>query len=967
MKYQTNNLLMRVAGGLALALALAGGLRSSAEVIPTEPDHVQSLDGQWRFKLEQSGGFTAAARLGTHLSPVTTPATFEPFQQPDYQEGREWTNLAVPGNWEMAGLSPATYYQPDNASGFYRYQFTVPSSWQGRDVFLNFDGVQNGAEIWLNGKPVAVNEPSWGRGNYHESGWTAFQANLTPQVKFGETNLLALRVTKNTESSDLDSGDYFFLGGIYRPVTLFSVPRTHLSDMTVQTRLLANDRAEVKVLVSVTGTNAVAVSLRLKGLTGAITVPVDRHGHAALTQIVDHPKLWSAEFPNLYQLVVQLKDADWETTETVSKKIGIREVTIRNGVLLVNGTPVKLAGICRHDVSAEDGTAVGPDLWRKDISLMKAANINAIRTSHYPYGSGFYDLCDELGMYVVDELPYCWCPTDDPKTTPAFEQRARETIRRDKNHPSVIIWTIGNENKAGRNLQTVADLVKKLDPTRPRAVSCFDGEKYGTELSDAHYPTIQQMINDVPHSRETGRPHIYLEHPNTWDVRLGADPGAWERWGPVLQRTWDICLKYDTIPGTFLWEWQDRDVADHFPTKLYSYYPESGINLVKIKGLVDGFRDPRPWLYDVKMVYSPIQISNTFVLSAGKVSFPVANRYSFTDLSALKLAWKLESDGQTIAFGDDHIEQPPLTDGQVELALPKRALAKADALQVEFIHPDGDSVVAHRFDLKTISPAFEIRPVMPAGLPIPEFHLVTRETKRDANEVWKQMLRVSAHLTNVVQTPSTATSLDQLRELTATVVGGAKGRVLGRLWVDCSGSAFSYRLQWTGRREDVLELGWVFHPPAPAGAVCDHFSWDRTARWTVYPDHHIGRAEGTATPASMQASLAQAVRADDFDFDSTKYDCNQASLATAAGDGLCVAFDPKQRFHCRAGAAADGNGYVLYVNQYVCPPDDISKPIVPEFYFNPKVGDIIEGHFAVGTRQTSPDIGGSVSNAVKAN
>src|SRR5262249_51472073 len=151
-------------------------------------------------------------------------------------------------------------------------------------------------------------------------------------------------------------------------------------------------------------------------------------------------------------LTVELKDGRRRTLETVTRRIGIREVTATNSVLLVNGVPVKLAGVCRHDLSANEGTAVGPDLWRRDILLMKSANINAIRTSHYPYGAGFYDLCDELGMYVMDELPYCWCPTDDPETTPAFEQRARETVRRDKNHPSVIIWAIGNENKLGHNL-----------------------------------------------------------------------------------------------------------------------------------------------------------------------------------------------------------------------------------------------------------------------------------------------------------------------------------------------------------------------------------------------------------------------------------------------------------------------------------------------------------------------------------
>ena len=163
---------------------------------------------------------------------------------------------------------------------------------------LAFDGVQNGAEIWLNGNPVNVDEPSWGRANYHESGWTAFQVDLTPQVKFGGKNLLAIRVTKNTQSSDLDSGDYFFLGGVYRTVKLFSVPKTHVDDVTVQTRLLDGNRAEVKVLATIAGDDAADVSMQLDGVKGETDAKIE-NGAATLVQIVEQPKLWSAEFPNL--------------------------------------------------------------------------------------------------------------------------------------------------------------------------------------------------------------------------------------------------------------------------------------------------------------------------------------------------------------------------------------------------------------------------------------------------------------------------------------------------------------------------------------------------------------------------------------------------------------------------------------------------------------------------------------------
>jgi beta-galactosidase len=832
MKSQRSFLKLREAasarGKLAMAaLGLAIAWSASATVIPGDADYVRSLDGPWRFKLEHTN--RVYEPFSEKLEPIDYPATFEPFYQTDYVEDAHWTNLAVPSNWEMAGFSPATYNNPDNASAFYRLWFDIPKSWQGRKVYVNFDGVQNGAEIWLNGRPVAVDEPSWGRENYHESGWTAWQADLTPQVNFGQKNLLALRVTKNTRSADLDSGDYFFLGGIYRPVTLFSVPQTHLADVTVRTHLLDGDRAEVKVIVEVSGHAAASVAMRLDGVPGQTTAKIEG-GRAILTQIVNHPRLWSAEFPNLYRLTVDLQDATGQTTETFSRRIGIREITIHDGVLLVNGVPVKLAGICRHDISATAGSAVGPDLWRRDITMMKAANINAIRTSHYPYGSGFYDLCDELGMYVVDELPYCWCSTNElnsPEMLPAFEQRARETIRRDKNHPCVILWTIGNENGAGRNLQAVADLVKQLDPTRPRDVSCFDAAQYHTELSDSHYWTPRQMEQAVARSQATGAPHIYLEDPNTWEIRRAADPGAWEHWGAVLQRTWAVAVTNDTIPGIFLWEWQDRAVADRCPTKLYFYFPDTGIQLLKIKGLVDGYRNPRPWLYDVKMIYSPVQIGNTFSLANGKISFPVDNRYSFTDLADLKMAWTLERAGRTIASGNARVNLPPRHDGTAEVSLPADALASADSLRVAFVHSDGQEVIAHRFTLKEIPPTSRLNPTLPANWAVPQFNLITRLPARR----WDSVPRFPAHLANVVLEPPTAATLAAFRQLDADVIGGAHDRVVGRLHAQFDHGQFSYRLRWTGPRSEVQELGWKFTLPAD----CDHFSWDRAARWTIYP------------------------------------------------------------------------------------------------------------------------------------
>ena len=927
-------------GILLMAVCLAG--HSFAAIVPADSDCVRSLDGTWRFKLEQPGADTSGPRKLGAREPITTPAAFEPFFALDYKEDASWHDLAVPGNWEMAGFSPATYDQPDNASGFYRKWFEVPKDWKGREVRINFDGVQNGAEVWLNGKPVNVSEPSWGRANYHESGWTAWQADLTPQVKIGGKNLLAIRVTKNTQSSDLDSGDYFFLGGVYRLVTLFSVPRTHVEDLTVVTKLLDSGKAEVKVTAEVSGGPA-KVSMRLGDLK---PVEAKADGTAQMSISVFQPKLWTAEHPNLYPLTIELKDAQGKVLETITRKVGIREIAIRDAVFTINGAPVKLRGICRHDLYLPVGTAVGPDLWRKDLELMKAANINAVRTSHYPYGSGFYDLCDEMGFYVVDELPYCWCPTNTAELTPAYTQRARETIARDKNHPCVVIWAIGNENKPGINQKIVADLVRELDPTRPRLNSWRPAEENGVEFDDRHYTNHVQMAQQAVSDRRAKWPIIYTENPNVWDVRNGADYGCLDAWCPVIERCWeDLSWKYDGITGGFLWEWQDRAVIDKFPVKLYQYDPVTGVNYVKTKGLVDGWRNPRPDYYHVKMVYSPIKVGKDTDLASmpGYAILDITNRYDFTDLSEVKARWQLLQSGKKVKSGTTHFHLAPRTSGKVELALPD---VSADTLRIDFDHPGGWNIVTCRFDLvKQQAQALPtMTAVLPQGIEFPMLNLVRNVTSGDPYK-WNVAVRYRGSLINVKTDPAGADDLAKVRSMDADIVlDKDSGTVVAHVHAEYAGGRFSYRIDWLGEKSDIQELGWTFEMPH----AFDHFSWKRQAYWSYYPETHIGRPSGTALPDSADVHNTDVSRPDAFDFNSTKYDCDWASLTDTSGHGLRVEFEPDQRHDCKGGFGANG-AYRLIVNKQCSPPRDISSNQVPEMYLMLDAGDSVEGSFCIGS------------------
>ena len=931
---------------------------SLTALVPSDTNYVTSLNGLWRFYFERLANYYTGST--PNISIIDSSQAFE---QLSYVEGAGWSNLPVPANWEMAGYSPATYYGPDNTSGLYRDWFQVPASWTGRRVYLSFDGVQSSAEIWVNGEVVTVNQSSWGINNYHDSGWTDFQVDVTPYVNFGTTNLLAVRVVKEAPSVDLDTGDYFTLGGIFRPVTLYSVPQTNFTDVQVTTHLLPNNQAQVTVTTDVAaGATNTPVSLSLNGVV-TVTNPVN--GQASFTQIINQPNLWSAEFPNLYPLTLTLKDpTSGQVTETFTNLIGIRELTITNGVLLLNGVPLKLAGVCNHDSSGTNGNAMGPANWRRDIMMMKAANINAIRTTHYNFGSGFFDLCDQLGMYVLDELPYCWVSSvNDTTMTPAFQQRAQEVIRRDRNHPSVVVWAIGNENSAGTNLQIVADLVKSLDTTRPRLVSTFPAANYNVELSDRHYPTPATMASDGAAATSTGHPYIYTEQPNTWDVRLAADAGMWEHWGLAQQRVWSVVLQYNTIIGTFPFEWTDRALIDPNSNASYTsngvqllyYYPSTGVHLLKLKGMVDCLRDPRPNVYEAQMLYAPIQVNNSLTVSPGLVSFPVTNLYLFTDLSYLTMAWRLERDGVVIADGNANSSLPPRTQGTVQIALPTNALPYADTLQVDFIHPDGRDIVTHQFALaSTAGP--QTNTALPSGLPIPTFNLITRQTVSDPG-LWEKVLRYPGSLTNVVLTPANATTLAQLQSLSGTVIGGTNGtQVLGTVTAQYSNNMFSYHLDWSGATWEVQEVGWTLQMPTN----CDHFSWNRTGRWTYYPVTDIGRAVGTATPDSTNADYSLMSLTNAFDFNSTKYDCNWASLATSTGAGLFVSFSPSQRFHCRAGGVTNGSGYVLFVNQNVSVPNDFTTQVVPDQILSLASGNNLTGSFGVASMVA----GGTSSNAI---
>jgi beta-galactosidase/beta-glucuronidase len=936
-------------------------LTASATVVPSEPSNSISLDGKWRFKLEQSDPVPTTVSISGKRPPIRLPEHVEPFEKPDYQEDGAWRDLTVPGNWEMAGCSPATYGQPDNAIGLYRLVFEVPGSWKNKIIKLNFDGVQNGAEIYLNGQPVDVSEPWAGRRNYHEGGYDAFQVDLTPAVKFGHENLLAVRVYKNTHSVDLDTGDYFFLGGIHRSVTLFSVEPTHIDDFTARTHLIKGGKAELRVLLDISNPKPDGkISVRLEGESPSVAA-VNPNGPTEIVQTVEHPRLWSAEHPNLYTLSVNLIDAQGQTTEQLTRRIGIREVSIQDGVLLVNGTVVKLTGMCRHELDPALGSAGDATVWRRDLTLMRAANVNAIRTSHYPDASGFYDLCDEMGFYVADEMAACWVPTDTNALTPAFAQHARELVRRDKNHPSVILWAIGNENGPGKNNKVAADEIKRLDPTRPRLVSIQKPEVAAVEIDDAHYPSPARVAADVKDPRRSVYPMAYLENPNIWEERNGADYGSLDLWANVIDRAWTDIWRDDHLCGSFLWEWRDRAVADPGPVHLYDYDPVTGISLAKAKGLCDPFGNPRASYYQVKVVYAPIKVNLKPAVAGSTVVVHAVNHYSFTDVSELNTTWHLLANGAELARETVHPKLAPNSSADLSFQLPEKSLSKADVLKIDFDHPDGQNIVSYQLRLipENIVPP-HLDPVA-KDITFPRLNLTT-VTYAPNRIGWHWATRHPGALTRIVirrpnsnqdvsinQEDLCLSPLADLQSVDADISLAEKTDVtVAHVHVTLNAGNFTYRFKWTGAPADIQELGWAFEVPKKE----DRFSWHRQAYWSWYPKDHVGRPAGTATPDSADVHVTRITRPDAFDFNSTKYNCDWASLTDASGRGLGVVFDADNRHHCRGDFGPDGTCRLI-VNKQASPPRDISSSVVPDLYLYLKNNMEVAGHFSVGALSAS--------------
>ena len=616
----------------------------------------------------------------------TPKEAIEDFWKADFDVS-EWDDIEVPGCWQMQGYDIPRYknvgwpFDPsncpkipedDNPVGSYVTTFEVPEEWAGRRIFLTFEGVESAAYVWLNGQEVG----------YTQDSRTPAEFNITPYLREGE-NTLAVRVYRFSDGSYLEDQDHWRFSGIYRDVYIWAAPLVHIRDFSVRTTLdSAFVDADLEIRADVINYGQEDGQYRLEAAlidpNGEMlcTLEQDLVARAGvertitLTTLVEAPELWTAETPTLYTLLLALYDAQDELIEMESTHIGFKDVRIADGQLLVNGKPIILKGTDRHDHDAWTGKTVDEEDMLQDVLLMKQFNLNAVRTSHYPNDPFFLDLCDLFGLYVIDEANQeahgDLTLADNPLWKDAFVARVERMIARDKNHASIIIWSLGNESGNGSNIEAEGNKARVMDPTRPiQWEPVMRTEGFQSRVSDflpPMYPTIERLVELA--TNEDDRPVYMCEYAHS----MGNSTGN-------LKEYWDAIYSHKRLIGGFIWDWIDQGLAmeDEDGTAWFAYGGDWGDERHDgnfcINGLISPDRVPHPALYNYAKIIQPVLIEAEN-LDANKVR--ITNRHNHIDLSHLTLTWDLVADGDILQVGG--IETPSLAPGEsaiIEIPLDK--------------------------------------------------------------------------------------------------------------------------------------------------------------------------------------------------------------------------------------------------------------------------------------------------------
>jgi beta-galactosidase len=641
------------------------------------------------------------------------------FYKTDFNDS-SWKTIPVPSNWEMQGYGTPIYvsagypfridpprvtsepkkdytsYAERNPVGSYRYRFSLPETWDNRRVFIHFAGVQSAFYLWINGEKVG----------YAQGSMEPSEFDITGYVKKGE-NLLAVEVYRWCDGSYLEDQDMWRTSGIHREVYLYSTADVRIADFAVRT-VLENDYQDavlqIKPKLKSYNNNTLedwTVEAQLydtKGypvLKNSLTQDAgtilnaeykanilnDRTPQRGMPKFawieakIKNPSKWTAETPDLYTLILNLKNDKGEIIETVGCKVGFRSVEIKDGQLLINGKPVRLRGVNRHEHDPATGRAVSLERMKQDIILMKQANINAVRTSHYPNNTKWYELCDEYGIYVLDEADIethglRGFLANQPEWLPAFMDRTVRMVERDKNHPSVIAWSLGNESGYGANFAAAAAWIKAADPTRfihYEGAQDSPKDPNTVDIISRFYPRVQdeylnpnipegedreraenarwERLLNIAQNPADNRPVLTSEYAHSMGNALGN-----------LKEYWDEIYSNKRMLGGFIWDWVDQGLykTDEKGEQFLAYGGDFGdkpnLKAFCFNGIVFSDRTLSPKYFEVKKVYQPIFIE-AVNLDNYHVKLSVSNRHHFQNLNEYEARWTLICNGKTIQKG----------------------------------------------------------------------------------------------------------------------------------------------------------------------------------------------------------------------------------------------------------------------------------------------------------------------------
>ncbi len=609
--------------------------------------HCVSTDGQWTF----------------HYVPNADERPAD-FFRTDYDDSG-WGTIPVPGNWELNGYGVPIYVNTTNdfdnsqlpkvpvkgnAVGSYRKWVDIDKTWEDKQVIINIGGAKSCFYLWVNGEFVG----------YSEDAKTNSEFDITKFVKFGERNLIALQVFKWSDGSYFECQDFWRLSGIERSITLYAQPKTHILDYKVVADLdstYQNGVLDVEVVIENLTDNVVETKCNtfLHDLGYFYGIGDDQYstlqGHEIKTLhfniLWPDVQPWTAEKPNLYGLDLSLATIDHKSkkhniVEEITIPIGFRNIRIEDGLLKVNGVPVTIRGVNRHEHDPRTGHVVSVERMEQDILLMKANNINTVRTSHYPNAPEFYSLCDYYGLYVIDEAnaeshaqgygEKSLAKRADFKE--ATVARVRNMYERDKNHPCVIVWSLGNESGNGVCYEAAYDWLKAKDSTRPVQ---YERALYdrNTDILAIMYPSADYLAEYA--RKPQTRPFIMCEYAHAMGNSCGG-----------LSNYWDTIYQYPQLQGGCIWDWVDQGLLtkDAQGREFYAYGGDFGENMPSdrnfcINGLVDPDRKPHPQLAEVRKVYQPIKIE---AVDLDSLKFRIINRFDFSDLEEYSLVCWLRPD-----------------------------------------------------------------------------------------------------------------------------------------------------------------------------------------------------------------------------------------------------------------------------------------------------------------------------------